>query len=143
MKLSESTEQDIEQLTEWIRHDPYHKDCLNPTWWLTGNGALSYCLMDSKGPTMYVRTEIDGWKLRLHTQFAPLSVVDKTRVMKAIIWAIPVMEKFAKDNGLSGLVYQSTSPSLISFMQIKFGFVLAGNSDFVMVFREVENVRPE
>ena len=137
-KLSESTQQDIEQLTEWIQSDPYHKDCLNPTWWLTGNGALSYCLMDSKGPTMYVRTDIEGWKLRLHCQFAPESEVDKSRVIKSIIWALPRMEKFARDNQLSGLIYQSTSPSLISFMQMKFGFVPTENNDHIMVFREEE-----
>ena len=134
MKLTESTINDIEQLTEWIQNDPYHKDCLDPHWWLTGNGLLAYCMQDMKGPTLYVRTDIDGEFLRLHTQFAPESVVSKTRVIKTILWTIPKMKHLACENNLKGLIFQSSSPSLIQFMQVKFRFVPTGNNDYVKIF---------
>lgn len=132
MKLVPSTEQDIEQLTKWIEADPYHKDCLNPRWWLTGNALLSYRLEDSAGTTMYVRTEPDGDALRIHTQFAPESEVSKSRTVKSIIWAIPRMEVFAEMNDLHALVYKSVSPALIQFMEKKFRFVSIGNDDYRM-----------
>lgn len=129
LKLTPSTPNDIEQLTEWIQADPYHKDCLDPQWWLTGNGLLCYCIQDQVGPTMYVRTEAENDLLRIHTQFAPLTEVSKLRVIKSIVKALPVMEKLAIDNNLKGFIYKSTSPSLIQFMQVKFGFAPTGNSD--------------
>jgi hypothetical protein len=137
MKFTESTEADIEQLTEWIQNDPYHKDCMNPNWWLTGQGLLSFCAQDEEGPTMYIRTDADGNLLRFHSQFAPETVVSKIRVAKSIIQGIPMLEVFAKSKGLIGLVYISISPTLISFMQMKFGFVPTGNDDHVKTF-EVE-----
>ena len=137
MKLDYSTEQDIPQLTEWIQNDPYHKDYLDPEWWLTGNGLLSYVIQDSNGPTMYVRVDSENELLRIHTQFAPESEVSKLRVIKSIVWALPIMEKVAKDNQLVGLIYKSTNPSLISFMQIKFSFVPCGDDDYRQTF-EVE-----
>lgn len=129
MKLTESTEKDIEQLSEWIKADPYHKDCLNPHWWLTGNGLLSYCIQDSKGPTMFVRIDKQDDLMRLHCQFAPESEVSKIRVIKSLMWALPRMEAFAKQNQLKGFIYKSTSPSLIQFMQIKFGFTPMGSDN--------------
>lgn len=138
MHFSPSTPDDIEQLTEWIKHDPYHKDCLDPSWWLTGEGVLSYCLQDSKGPTMYVRLDIDGRALRLHTQFAPLSEVSKLRVVKSLMWALPRMRPVAAQNGCNAFVFKSTSLDLIGFMERKFGFVSIGGSDYSLPIDEVE-----
>lgn len=138
MKLSESLPSDIEQLTEWIKHDPYHKDYLNPYWWITGNGLLSYVIQDSKGPTMYVRVDKDNDLLRIHTQFAPETEVSKLRVIRSIIFAIPMMTALAKQHDLKGLVYQSTSPSLIEFMQVKFHFTPTGTDDYVLPFEVSE-----
>jgi hypothetical protein len=140
MILTSSNLGDVEQLTEWIKHDPYHEDMLNPTWWLTGNGLLSYVIQDLKGPTMYVRTDQDGTNLRIHTQFAPESEVSKIRVIKSIIFALPKMELLAKQNKLTGMIYMSTSQALIQFMQIKFGFIAVGNDDYSLPFEEL-NVR--
>lgn len=137
MKFIESTPNDIEQLTEWIKTDPYHKDSLNPVWWLTGNGLLSYCIQDSKGPTMYVRIDKENDLMRLHCQFGPESEVNKIRVIKSLMWALPRMEVFGKQNELKGFVYKSTSPSLIQFMQIKFGFTPMGSdNDYWAPFEE-------
>lgn len=138
MKLTETTMNDIEQLSEWIKADPYHKDCLDPYWWLTGQGLLTFCLQDSQGPTMFVRLDADGDLLRLHCQFAPLSEVSKHRVVKTLMWAIPKMELIAAANSLNGFVYKSTSSTLIDFMRIKFSFVPAGNDDYVKRFPKEE-----
>jgi hypothetical protein len=130
MRFSPSTFDDIEQLTEWIKADPYHKDCLDPYWWLTGEGLLSYCLLDSQGPTMYVRLDLDGSALRIHTQFAPLQEVSKVRVVKSLLWALPRMKEVAIQNNLKDFVFKSTSPDLIQFMFKKFAFVGIGNDDY-------------
>lgn len=135
MKLTESTQQDIEQLTEWIKADPYHRDCLEPLWWLTGQGLLSYCIQDSKGPTMYVRLDEENGLMRLHCQFGPELEVSRIRVVKSLLWAVPKMTEFGKQEKLTGFIYKSTSSSLISFMQIKFGFTPVGsNDDYWMPF---------
>jgi hypothetical protein len=136
MKFTPSTNQDIEQLSEWIKADPYHKDCLNPQWWLTGNGILSYCLQDLKGPTMYVRLDKDGDLLRIHCQFAPQVEVNTTRVVKSLMWAFPRMETVARQNSLKGFIYRSTSSLLIEFMERKFGFQPIGNDDHLLLLGE-------
>lgn len=130
-KLSESTLNDVEQLTEWIKNDPYHKDCLNPGWWLTGKGALSFVIQDYEGPTMYVRTDIEGAALRIHIQFAPKSEVSPVRVVKSLIKGFPAVVEFAKSKGCIRLVYNSTSPSLIQFLQKQLSFVPTGDDDYV------------
>ena len=135
MKLTHTTIEDTEQLTEWIQADPYHQDCLNPEWWFTGNGLLSFCIQDSK-PIVYCRVDVEHPRLRLHCQFGPVSEVSRFRVVKALTWGIPVMQHLARQNNLTGLVYQSVSPSLIQFMQIKFGFVPIDNNDYLLEFRE-------
>lgn len=135
MKFTTSTEKDIDQLSNWIQSDPYHRDCLDPYWWLTGNGLLSFRMDDRDGPTMYVRMEEDNGLLRIHTQFAPESVVSKIRVIKTIIWGLPKMESTAVANGLNGFIYRSTSPVLVQFMQKKFGFAPVGDDDYRMLFR--------
>lgn len=136
MTFSPSTQNDIDQLSEWIKVDPYHKNSLDPLWWLTGNGFLSYCLQDSKGPTMYVRLDRDNDLMRLHTQFAPESEVSKLRVVKSLLWALPKMETLARHEDLKGFVFKSTNPSLIDFMFRKFSFVSIGNDDFVLHFEQ-------
>lgn len=136
MKLENSTADDVEKLTRWIQADPYHKDCLNPVWWLTGQGFQSFRLDDSVGATMYVRLDKDVEDLlRIHIQFGPESEVSKSRVVKAIIKTLPVIAQFAKTVGMKGLIYRSVSKSLINFLQIKFGFTPVGSdSDYKLPF---------
>lgn len=140
MKFTNTVASDIEQLTEWISSDPYHKDCIDPHWWMTGRGLLSFCLQDQKGPTMFVRLDKDEDRIRIHTQFAPESEVSKLRVAKTIIQVLPVLMVYGKERKLKGFVIKSVSPSLINFLQIKFGFTPIGNDDYWMPF-EVNDVR--
>ena len=136
MQLAPTTEQDTQQLINWITADPYHKDCDNPVWWFTGNGILSYKIVDSQGVTMYVRTEADNNLLRLHTQFGPDCEVSKIRVIKSLLWALPKMESVGKQFDLTGFVFKSESVSLINFMKLKFGFVSIGNDDYSKPFEQ-------
>jgi len=130
MRLESSTEQDIEQLTEWIKADEYHNDVLNPSWWLTGNGLLAFRLEDAKGVTMYVRLDKDEDLLRLNFQFAPPGAVSKLRVARNLLWIVPKMKVIAQQNDLKGLIFRSRSPNLVSFGQVAFGFVPVGNNDY-------------
>jgi hypothetical protein len=138
IKLTPSTEQDIERITGWIAQDVYHSGRMSAEWWLTGNGLLSYRLQDDKGPMMYVRTDVDNDLMRLSTQFAPESEVSKLRVVKSLIWALPKMEYLAKQNQLRGFVYESTSKSLIDFMN-KLGFIALDNTDDYVLYFDSEN----
>jgi hypothetical protein len=133
MKLTQTTEQDIERLVRWIEADPYHKDCLNPYWWLTGMGVFAFCLQDKEGPLSYVRLDekdSDGL-IRLHTQFGPVEEVSKSRLVVGMLDCIPVVQQFCKDQNGTGIIFQSVSPSLISFMKKKFRFEDFGQDDFV------------
>lgn len=133
MRITSSSEQDVEKLSQWIEADPYHKDCFDPTWWLTGSGILSFCLQDDIGPVAYVRLDekdVDGL-IRLHTQFAPIEEVSKLRLAKSMIWCVPVVQKFCKQNGGKGVIFQSVNSLLIEFMKKKFNFEEFGQDNFV------------
>ena len=136
--LTETTESDVEQIREWLVADPDHKTQTeaDPEWMLTGQGLLSFCIVDAKGPICYVRFDQDSDLVRVATQFAPESVVSKRRVILGLIKAlIPTMLLFAKDNGFKGLVFKSTSESLIGFMK-KQKFMLDKDDDYVLLFED-------
>lgn len=136
MEFTPSTFDDIEQLTEWISHDPYHFHQGQPEWWLTGmdDSLLAFCLMDERGPLCYVRLDAEGEYVRIHTQFAPLSVVSKRRLVVGMIQAIRTLTDLYKTNGSKGLVFNSVSPSLITFLEKHLGFKPVGNNDFRLDF---------
>lgn len=133
MEFTPSTPNDIEQLSEWIQVDPYHRDCLNPHWWLTGNGLLSFCVSDEHGPLAFIRLDKEDDRVRLHTQFGPREVVSRERLIDGMFKAIPIIIGFAKKHG-SAIIYNSTNSSLIRFMNRNFQFVPAQNDDYVLVF---------
>jgi hypothetical protein len=134
MKFLPSTEQDIKQLSEWIQTDPYHKDCLDPFWWLTGNGFLSFCAQDDKGPTMYVRIDKENGLMRLHCQFGPETEVSKKRVIKTFTWGLPQMQPLGIVNGMIGFIFKSKSLLLIQYMERQFGFQAVGNDDYKLLW---------
>lgn len=133
MELTPSTELDIEQIREWTLHDPYHfRRCL-PEWWLTGNGLLAFCLMDSRGPLTYVRLDEEGEYVRIHTQFAPQSVVSKRRLVVGMIECVRKLIEIYKGEK-KGLIFGSVSPSLIAFMDKHLGFKYVGDNDHRLDF---------
>lgn len=142
IRLTEVTSQDVEQIKEWTASDEWHA-YLKPSSaesYVTGNGLLSFCIQDDKGPVVFVRFDKDGDLLRVATQFAPVSVVSKRRLIAGIITAlVPSIVSVGKENGLKGAVYESVSPTLINFMS-KFGFKAAGNDDYVLTFEEQKDV---
>ena len=130
-----STAADIDQITEWAAADPWHH-VVNPGWWLTGaeGSFLAFCLMDSKGPVAYVRLEVDDGYVRIHTKFAPESVVSKRRLVVGMIEAVKKLIEFYKQSNAKGLVFQSVSPNLIAFMDKYLGFKQVGNDDYRLEF---------
>ena len=85
---------------------------------------------------MFARVEKEGDLLRLHCQFGPETEVSKSRTIKSLLWAIPIMESLARQNNLDGLIYKSTHSSLIKFMHKKFGFTEIDSNDHVLFFEE-------
>jgi hypothetical protein len=131
--MEPTTVEDIPVLSRWIQADPYHRDHLDPLWWLTGTDCrLAYKVVDDEGTTLYMRTDIDGDRLRLHTQFGT-EEVSKKRTATSLLWGWPAMIQLAKKDGLRGCVFESTSPTLIAFMA-KQRFKPAGNNDYEFLF---------
>ena len=135
MKLSPTTEKDIPTITDWIAADPDHRDDqTDPEWYLTGYGALAFHVADDNGPLFFVRLDIEGNMLRLVTQFAPESEVSKNRLVTALLsTGIPAIIKFAKRKEYRGIVFESTTESLIKFMD-KQGFKPVGADDYALTF---------
>lgn len=133
MKLVPSTEQDIDILSRWIEFDKYH-DNVDPHWWLTGadGSLLSFCVQDEIGCVAYVRLdEKQDSLIRLHTQFGPREEVSKIRLVESMDKCIPMIRQFCEQHD-AGVIFQSTSPSLIHFMEMKFQFKPAGGNDYVL-----------
>ena len=132
---------DLPQIERWITLDPTHANQFEPSYWLTGNGALiAFCLQDDEGPTMYVRFDKEDNLLRLRTQFAPPDEVSKERTAKTILDAVPRFSVIAKEAyKAKGIIFETKSRSLASFMNRALKFVKVDNGDnddYVLKFEE-------
>ena len=132
MKLTTSDLNDVPQIQEWIAADPYHKG-QHAEWWLTGNGLLSFCLQDDKGPLTFVRLEKAGEYVRIHTQFAPYEEVDKRRLLVGMVWCMEQLIALYRQSK-AGMIFDSISPQLIAFMDSRFGFKSIGGKDYRLDF---------
>src|SRR5277367_1967169 len=116
INLSSSSQADVEQISEWAEHDPYHFHQGQPEWWLTNapGSVLAFCLMDERGPLTYVRLDMEGKHVRIHTQFAPESVVSKRRLIVGMIQCMVKLIEVAMAYHAEGMIFNSVSPSLIN-----------------------------
>lgn len=133
INFSESTSADVKQITEWTARDLYHTEEY-PEWWLTGNGLLAFCLMDERGPLAYVRLNAEGEYVRIHTQFAPESIVSKRRLVVGMIECVRKLIEIYKADEKKGLIFGSISPTLVAFMDKHLGFKPVGISDHRLDF---------
>jgi hypothetical protein len=140
--LSASTAADLEQLTEWIAHDPYHFHQGQPEWWLTGaeGSLLAFCLNDARGPLSFVRLDAEGEYVRIHTQFAPDAIVSKRRLVVGMIECMKKLIELYKAGGKKGMVFNSINPGLVAFMDNRLGFKPVGNDDYVLEFKVEKTV---
>ncbi len=141
-ELRPTMETDIPKINEWISSDPWHKDDKHSAeWLLTGGGKLSFCLSDDIGPLCFVRLDEEGEMLRLATQFGPEDEVSKSRLVAGLLsMGIPAIIEFGKVKGYKGIVFESTSESLIAFMNRLGFFKAAGENDYALTFEEVTHV---
>lgn len=139
IRLLPTTENDLEQIREWVAADPWHKNkesWKGPEGLLTGNGLLSFCLQDEKGPLVYVRLDAEKDLIRIAMQFALESEVSKRRLVVGLAkMGIPAMIEFAKQNSYKGLVFESINQALIGFGD-RFGFRSIGDNDYALIFEE-------
>jgi hypothetical protein len=133
---------DQPQIDEWMKADPYHfknVDAAARGWWLTGaeGSMLAGGINDESGPVLYYRFDKEGDLARMHCQFPPPEQVEKRRIAQAISDALVVVGVKFQQDGLKGIIYESTSESLIRFMN-KLGFkpCLESINDFVLLFEE-------
>lgn len=143
MKLTLITPEDLPQIREWIQVDLWHRNDpdIYAEGFLSTEGLLSFCVVDDKGPLVFVRLEADGEMVRIVMQFGPESEVSKRRLIVGLIQVgIPAMKKFAESRGYKGLVFESVNPSLIAF-GYKMGFVKAErDKDYILTFEGQINV---
>lgn len=132
INISETTQDDIPQIAEWIAADPWHSG--DPKWqhpenMITGCGLMSFCLEDESGPLAYVQLLDYGNDARIAMQFAPEEQVNKRRLILGLIKVgIPVMLGLAEGFEKKGLVFETFSPLLIGFAE-KNGFRRVGETD--------------
>lgn len=129
-----STLGDIEQIKEWTARDPYHFHQGQPEWWLGEGSLLAFCLTDMKGPLTYVRLDAEGEYVRIHTQFAPLPVVSKRRLVAGVIEAVETLVVYYREMGKKGLIFNSINSSLVAFMGKYLGFKSVGSDDYQLNF---------
>lgn len=129
-----SAAENLPQIVEWTSADPYHKHQGQPEWWLTGNGLLAFCVYDAQGPLTYVRLDEEGEYIRVHTQFAPESVVSKHRLVVGMLEGFAKLIERYKNEGKKGMIFNSVSPTLIAFMGKKFKFQPVGSDDYRLDF---------
>ena len=131
-----STENDLQPLQEWIANDPYHFHQGQPEWWLSeaAGSLFAFCMTDDSGPLTYVRLDIEGEYIRIHTQFAPETVVSKRRLIVGMIRAIDSLIIMYRDMGAKGLIFNSVNPTLVAFMSKRFDFKSVGNDDYRLDF---------
>jgi hypothetical protein len=137
INLSPSTAADLEQIKRWAVQDPYHFHQGQPEWWLTDapGSLLAFCLMDQRGPLSYVRLDLEGEYVRIHTQFAPDDVASKRRLVVGMMQCIHALIGYFK-GGTKGLVFNSISPTLIAFMDKHLGFKPIGGGDYRLLFEQ-------
>lgn len=135
IKFSASTATNLEQINEWRKRDSYHLHQNHPEWWLTGakGSLLAFCLTDAQGPLTFVRLEEEGEYVRIHTQFAPESIVSKRRLVVGMIECMKVLIGIYKTTA-KGMIFDSESPTLIAFMDKHFGFKSVGGKDYRLDF---------
>ena len=136
IKFTESIANDLPQLQEWIANDPYHFHQGQPEWWLSKaeGSLLAFCLTDERGPLCYVRLDVEGEHVRIHTQFAPKTVVSKHRLVVGMIRTISSLIIMYRDMGAKGLIFNSVNPTLVAFMSKRFGFESVGGDDYRLDF---------
>jgi hypothetical protein len=136
IKFTPSTTDDLQQLQEWIANDPYHFHQGQPEWWLSeaAGSLFAFCMVDDKGPLTYVRLDVEGEYVRIHTQFAPKELVSHRRLIVGMLQAVSSLIVMYRDMGAKGLVFNSISPTLIAFMSKRFDFKSVGNDDYRLDF---------
>jgi hypothetical protein len=138
MRLETSTAADIAQIRSWseVDIDKFHRS-VSPKFWLTAapGSYLAGAIDDAEGRVLYFRFDREGDLLRMHTQFAPETVVSRRRVAVAINKVLPEYLALAAEVGISGIVFETVFSALAAFMA-RIGFVKAEgeNNDYILKF---------
>jgi hypothetical protein len=138
IKFTPAIVDDIAEIAEWINLDGDHQNKGIPAnWWLTGNDCITAgCIEDQSGPVMYLRIDAEGDFVRGHIQFGPESRVSKKRTALVLLEGLPAVALEMKKKGFKGILFESTCPSLIAFMnKLKFNRVTDTN-DYLLLFEE-------
>lgn len=109
--------QDARILAASLARDEHHKDTTVPDFFYTP-GTVCKVYEDEAGPICYVRC---SKVLRLDIQYADNE--DRKRNLNAMISGFDELEKKARTNGYTEVVFKTNSPLLKKFCIRRFGFV--------------------
>ncbi len=144
MHLRTTVEADVPLIKHWMGADPRHSlEVRNSAeWLLTGNGLLSFCVADDKGPLCFVRLDSEDDMTRAAIQFGPESEVSKRRMVVGLMrMGLPAIIRFSKKEGFKGVIFESVSTSLIEFLKKNLGVCkAAGENDYSLTFGEDNDV---
>jgi hypothetical protein len=139
MQIKPTTIEDVEQICAWskIDIDESHRKT-NPEFWLTAAPGSYFggAIEDADGIVLYFRFDREQESLlRMHTQFAPSTKVNRSRVAKAISAVLPSYLQIVQADGIDGIVFETRFPELVAFMA-RLGFIKAEgkHDDYILEF---------
>jgi hypothetical protein len=124
-----ATANDYPTLAAWVEADPWHRHQGHAEWWLGANADLAFKTVDEEGVVYFGRIDREGDLARLNVQFAPEAVVSKKRVALGLLQSFQTVKRFYQDKGVKGFVMDSTSESLVAFVE-RMGFKASGGNDY-------------
>jgi hypothetical protein len=139
MLIKPTSIEDVEQISAWseVDLDESHRR-IDPSFWLTAapGSYLVGAIDDAEGRVLYFRFDREQESLlRMHTQFAPSTEVNSSRVAKAISGVLPSYLQMVQADGIGGIVFETRFSELAAFMA-RLGFRKAEgkNDDFILEF---------
>ena len=134
MSLRRIRREDEPLLSEYIQGDPYHKDTTTAVFWYQNYSIVAE---DEKGVVIFIRFDAEPPLMRIHMQFCP----NTKRVARIMMRDWAEVRQLIEAAGAKGIVFESTSPRLISFCEKAYGFKRMGETnDFRMYLVEAVRV---
>jgi hypothetical protein len=123
-------EQDLSTIMEWQAQDTSKSPNLPHSFWLTGSDSnpVTCRVSDEQGVLLYLRMDVEGSGLRMHTLFLPDSKEGRKRVATLLGNHFLAFAAQMSAHGDS-ITFESTSPSLVNYMML-LGFRSAGGNDY-------------
>lgn len=141
--LRPTTKVDGRLAREWTHADPWHRETVDPGFWLEqGQYADAYLLLDQDGPLYFARLIVSEssprWReVEMHIQFPPVPADEagklklRARVARGLIHGLTWLERMLKGISARELYFDSRTESLKDFCVRRLGFEDKGGGRLV------------